>query len=1251
MLVGGEATPVGGITTSDVLRQAVTAFKPGYAEGVDGQGVARMYAFAPAREAPGTGVFVGVSMPRAEMAGASHRVWLVDLLALALAVLAGIWAAGLLGRRAIMEPTYKILEATRRLKTGQKDAQIAGLDAGAAYEFTRIAAGFNLIADSLQQRQRDLEAELSHSRQAYTTVELILNSMEEGLMALDARGQSLLLNEAAARLFAVDLSDIPAEQWADQLGLFLPGGARCTVEELPLYRALQGESGHGVELTVRNAQVPEGRTLRCSYRPIHDQQGIAGALVVFSDITALQRLQGAQAFNVHQLRETQRKLMEALHIGRIGNWEFDVAVDRLWWSDEVFALFDYPIGEFIPTNEHVVQRMHPDDLPRYTRMREAALDGDAVLDIEFRIVLSNGRIRWLHQIGRSYIGATGAPIMRAGVVQDVTGRKQADAELVLLHNAVSHINDVVVIAEAASEARPHLSIVFVNGAFERLTGYDTTETLGSDPQMLRGPDTDPQAINRIEKALSNREPIREELLLYRKSGNGVWVELDLVPLFDDGGWNTHWIAVLRDVTDRKRAERALVESEQRYSTLFDQGPLPMWVFDEETMHFLAVNAAATNLYGFSHDEFSRLTLADILPASERGQLRSKRSQGYSGEPEQGLHASRFGNEFPVEVVSRPITYDGHRARFVVAHDISTRVKAERELQEHLFTLQRAADAAQAVVLHQTLQDTLQEVAEQSRAVIRAHQAAVTLKLGVGWADSVSAISLSDKYAEYREFLDDLDGTGIYALVCETNRPMRMTQSELEAHPRWRGFGDYANHHPVMRGWLAVPLIGRGGANIGLLQLTDKYEGDFTAQDEYVAMELAQLASIAIGNAQLLEQVRELNAGLEMKVTERTAQLAREEARYRALAEEAPQVVWNYEPDRGITYFNRAWYDLVGGTPADWEGAGWTRAIHPDDRADLQRNWAESQKTHTPFVGIRRLLSRDGTYRTMSYRGVPVMDENRNVIAWVGIDADVTEIKTVEEALRQSNQELEAFSYSVSHDLRSPLNSIDGFSRLLARQMEGQLSDQGAHYLARIQAGVSHMGQLIEGLLSLAQVSRTSLRSENVDVSLLARETLERCRQRDPEREAVIQVQDGMNLPGDPRLIRVVLDNLIGNAWKFTSKRAVTEIAVGAMPMPGAHATRDAAGVLAPPWVYFVRDNGAGFDMTYADKLFGVFQRLHAVRDFPGTGIGLATVHRIVTRHHGRVWAESQVGVGTTFYFTVAENGAPVLTDPREPDEA
>lgn len=1243
---GGQPIPLGAAVPDVVLREAFASFRPGVAEGPDFWGNERIYAYTTIPDGRGKGLLISVCMPRADLVGGNLRGLVLQLLAIIAITFAGVWAATWTSRRAILLPTRRILDATRRLKSGEANVRIDGLSDDTAYELQRIAAGFNLMADALQQRQGELETELQRSQKAFSTIELILNSMHEGLLAVDAKGNALLMNESASRLFGDGLSDTPSGLWARQRGLFHLDGTPYATEEMPSYLALRGKSGRGLLLMVRNAAEPAGRILRCSYRPI-TLGGADGALVVFTDITDLQRLQDEQARGVQQLRETQRRLEEALHIGRIGNWELDVTTGRLWWSAEVYALFGYQPGETVPTLAHVEQRIHPDDLPGYRRRRDAAIHVGDALNVEYRIVLPDGGVRWIHQIGQAHRDDDGAKVVRSGVVQDITQRKRADAELVLLHNAVSRINDVVLITESASRHRPGVPLVFVNDAFERLTGYAAAEALGQDPKFLAGPQTDPKTVARMEHAVRTRTPLRDEILIHAKTGASIWVELDLVPLMDDTGWNTHWIAVMRDVTERKRSEQALIESEQRYQALFDQGPLPMWVLDEQTMRFLAVNTAACNLYGYTHEEFRSLSQVDIRPASDRARLVERGSDGLA-DSGQWVHASRYGTEFPVEVVSQPIRYAGRDAHFVVAHDISTRVNAERQLQEHLFTLQRAADAANAVVQHQTLPGMLQEVVEQSRAVIRAHQAIVTLRQGE-WRDAVSAVSLSDKYAQYRDFQGDPDGSGIYAVVCETNRPMRMTQAELEAHPRWRAFGIADDQHPAMRGWLAVPLVDRAGRNIGLLQLTDKYEGEFSAQDEYVAMEMAQLVSIAIGNAQLLEEVRELNADLEKKVAERTRQLVREEARYRALAEEAPQVVWNYEPAQGVTYFNRAWYDLVGGTVADWRGNRWLLAIHPDDRAAVLQNWAVSDGAKTPFVGIRRLRSRDGTYRTMSYRGVPVLDENRQVIAWVGIDADITEIKTIEEALRRSNQELEAFSYSVSHDLRSPLNSIDGFSRLLARQMEGQLNEQGAHYLARIQAGVTHMGQLIEGLLSLAQVSRTSLRSESVDLSAIAHEALERYRQRDPEREAVIRVQEGMSLTGDPRLVRVVMDNLVGNAWKFTSKRPLTEITVGAVALTQAHGTSGdaSAGALSSAELaYFVRDNGAGFDMAYADKLFGVFQRLHAVRDFPGTGIGLATVQRIVARHHGRVWAHSEVGVGTMFYFTMGEGAALALVDAR-----
>jgi light-regulated signal transduction histidine kinase (bacteriophytochrome) len=179
-----------------------------------------------------------------------------------------------------------------------------------------------------------------------------------------------------------------------------------------------------------------------------------------------------------------------------------------------------------------------------------------------------------------------------------------------------------------------------------------------------------------------------------------------------------------------------------------------------------------------------------------------------------------------------------------------------------------------------------------------------------------------------------------------------------------------------------------------------------------------------------------------------------------------------------------------------------------------------------------------------------------------------------------------------------------------------------HYLARIQAGVAQMGQLIEDLLSLAQVSRTTLNNKAVDLSALARIILDEWQVRDPERKVVVHIEKGLNAQGDSRLVRVVMENLIGNAWKFSSQQPVSEITVGSR--------LDAAGLPE----FFVKDNGAGFDMAYADKLFTPFQRLHAVAEFPGTGIGLATVSRVIKRHGGRLWAEAAPGKGATFFFTL-----------------
>jgi signal transduction histidine kinase len=227
-------------------------------------------------------------------------------------------------------------------------------------------------------------------------------------------------------------------------------------------------------------------------------------------------------------------------------------------------------------------------------------------------------------------------------------------------------------------------------------------------------------------------------------------------------------------------------------------------------------------------------------------------------------------------------------------------------------------------------------------------------------------------------------------------------------------------------------------------------------------------------------------------------------------------------------------------------------------------------------------------------------------------------------LEQANRELEAFSYSVSHDLRAPLRAIDGFSKALLSEFAERLDERGLHYLERVRAGAQRMSYLIDDLLELSRVNRAPLRRERIDVAELARKIMLDLHQREPQRSVQVAVSDGLLTQADARLASVVFENLLANAWKFTSKQPEARIQVGQEQRPEGR-------------FLYVRDNGAGFDMQYAEKLFAPFQRLHHDSDFEGTGIGLATVHRVVARHGGRIWAEAAVGAGATFFLSFGEN--------------
>jgi light-regulated signal transduction histidine kinase (bacteriophytochrome) len=225
-------------------------------------------------------------------------------------------------------------------------------------------------------------------------------------------------------------------------------------------------------------------------------------------------------------------------------------------------------------------------------------------------------------------------------------------------------------------------------------------------------------------------------------------------------------------------------------------------------------------------------------------------------------------------------------------------------------------------------------------------------------------------------------------------------------------------------------------------------------------------------------------------------------------------------------------------------------------------------------------------------------------------------------LEAANKELEAFSYSVSHDLRAPLRSIDGFSHALLDYID-ELDDTAKSYLDRVRKATQHMSLLIDDMMKLSRVTRSEFHQEPIDLSAMVRKISENLQQDNPARTVEVLIQEGVFVNGDLALLRIALENLMNNAWKFTGRETQSLVEFGTIVKEG-------------KTVCFIRDNGAGFDMAYADKLFGAFQRLHTSVEFPGTGIGLATVMRVMNRHSGKVWAESEVGKGATFFFTLPE---------------
>lgn len=627
---------------------------------------------------------------------------------------------------------------------------------------------------------------------------------------------------------------------------------------------------------------------------------------------------------------------------------------------------------------------------------------------------------------------------------------------------------------------------------------------------------------------------------------------------------------LADAEDRRlRAESSLAESEARYRKLFDENPAPMWVFDVATLRFLAVNEAATALYGFSREEFLGMTLRDIRPPEDAALLESDVLVPRTGIRRSGpwRHRRKDGGERMVEIVTYDVVFDGRPARLTLANDVTEKLKAEEKL----------------------------------RAFFES-----------GISGAIFADVHGNVFAANDEFLrivgysrDDL-GSG------------RLRWTEITP-PEW------------------LPRDAAGIAEAKERGVCTPYEKEYVRKDGTRVPVLVGYALVGEARDESVAFVLDLTARMEAEARlEETTRLLR------AVVDGAPVPIFTLDSAGVVTSWNPAAERVFGWTAE--EAVGRTLPIVPPSAEAQFRGFvAEVAVAGGSFSGreVRR-LRKDGTLIDVSIAAAPLRGPSGEVRGLAAVLSDVSARVRAEEEIRRLNagleerverrteelvaktKELEGFAYSISHDLRAPLRAIDGFSRLVEEEHAAGLDEEGRRLLGVVRANARRMGQLIDDLLAFSRAGRHELRRSRVDVGALVSAVLEEVLPAEERPRSDVVVGDLPHALADPALLRQVFVNLLSNAVKFSATRPRRRLEVSGRRENGRAS-------------FTVEDNGVGFDMRYAGKLFGVFQRLHG-REFEGTGVGLALAERIVSRHGGAIEAWSEVGRGARFTVSLPDEG-------------
>ena len=935
------------------------------------------------------------------------------------------------------------------------------------------------------------------------------------------------------------------------------------------------------------------------------------------------------------------------------------------------AVLGYELSEL--EKKRFLDLVHPDDLADTLAAFGQLNAQKVVLDFVNRYRCKDGSYRWIEW--RSY--PIGNLIYAAA--RDITERKQAEEALRVSEERLKQIIRVSRIG-----IFDHDSItdnIYMSPEYRKIRewGPDENVTL---PMLIEQIHPDDRKLFE-ESILRAHDPAGDgyyniEYRIVCHDGTLRWIVARSQTIFEGEGASRHpirTIGAVLDVTESRQTEEALHLTRFTVESVADA---VYWI--DSDARIVDVNEAACRMLDYERGELIGMTLQDIDPDFPASQWSDtwKRLKKMGKLVRETQHKTRDGRLFPVEIIANYIDFGGHELDCAVVRDITERKMAEEALREsqqmlrlvldtipvrvfwkdttlhylgcnRSFALDAGLSSPEKILGKNDFELVWKSQAEMYRAddqtVVETglpkfnYEEPQTTPMGNTIWLRTSKVPLIDASGRIRGLL------GTYEDISERRR----AEEEISSLARF----PKENPSPVLRldssgvvlfaNPASEPILKSWGCAVGQRVPEQWYKVTNDVLTRHVGQTLdidcdGRIFSLIAAPIASMNYVNLYAQDItERKQAEEA--LRENEARYRAVIESQVDLISRYLPDTTLTFVNDAYCQFYGRTREELIGQSYLFMITPEFREAVRKETENLANGSMSLVGEYLNYRYDGEERWIQWSVQCISDEDGRVVELQAVGRDVTDLKLAKEEiirlneeleqrvverttqLESANKELEAFSYSVSHDLRAPLRAIDGFSRILIEDYAQDLPDEMARLLGTVRSNTQEMGSLIDGLLKFSRLSRQPIDKQTISMSNLVRQVLE-ILQADME-ERVIDIVTG-ELPtcqGDPVLLKQVWTNLLSNALKFTREREVARIEIGCNESESEQ-------------IYFVKDNGVGFDMQYASKLFGVFQRLHRADEFEGTGVGLATVQRIIHRHGGRVWTEAEPNIGATFYFSL-----------------